>query len=958
MKSRLLRDFCLFFMALCCLGTVNAAEKYELRQGDTAIFADPATGTVKISLAGTEKQFSSSGVLWSFKIFDADTARRNTRPQKETRSVYWGDVWKPSFNEVNSKQAKLTGVEKANNTLTLKYRHELAEVSVCYEIKNNAVIYSGKIKNLGKEPICDFAVLPELYFELNKNETLIAPDQSCQGAEYSSVFTFSWSLTSAWNGFLIRELNNKGFIAVDNVQEIEKEYLMSSSSLRGDKSGKKLRYTNNMRIFARSGEERKTSQVVLHHFKTLRQWADSYVKLNFPNGMKTLREKLGAERFDKLSRAYLAPTYGRISQAGEFVKHAPGQYIVHPPAWMKHVPGNPSNWDVFPNYFPPAKDQGTMEELAAFIRSVNKSGQFFMPRNSFFYWGIGTDFDKKHNLAANAIVCEDGKPRTAKWAHPGYLVSPSAKPVNAELDRIYDKWSSMGANLYFTNVIAAIDPYNNRYDFHKDAPAPDQMYTMISRLMKRHGEKLPLFSEGGGFWQVPWQAGICEKPGWNKKAPLDFARSNPKRVTLVRAAYEVPLYLEHEYIRYYPTNTSYEDGPYSSQRISFSLAHGYSLKCGFFAGAEPRRKNLLLMRTIALLADKVQSRLYGKRLLNYRYDGNKVVYTNYGGNKVVYNPSEKTVPFKCELFAAEVAKDGFSFVSADKKVFAGIFESVNGKKFSEPLLLVVEKSANQTLRIYTPFADRSNSFTIGGKNVTVPEYKAVLSKTIPGVTLNLSSGAVTPDAAPAGVLLYGKLELQSGSNKPIKAAAYTGAIPLKLDWQAGQPLPAMLQKFQKSLEKDGLRLLPTTVPHVIKSPELAFQKNFYVEVIFRFNRELEEPVRFGEVNIIRAEAEDNSIFKRTIELRYHLFRDSLRSLASGSGFRYAGMDDRKFSWAPGKYYHIVFKYDGIKQTLTVNGVEIAKASIPGKDLAKNIPEWRLGDLTTDITFQLIRIGGN
>ena len=74
MKNCTLRDFCLFFLTLCCLGTANAAEKYELRQGNTAIFADPATGAVKISLAGTEKQFSSSGILWSFKIFDADTA--------------------------------------------------------------------------------------------------------------------------------------------------------------------------------------------------------------------------------------------------------------------------------------------------------------------------------------------------------------------------------------------------------------------------------------------------------------------------------------------------------------------------------------------------------------------------------------------------------------------------------------------------------------------------------------------------------------------------------------------------------------------------------------------------------------------------------------------------------------------------------------------------------------------
>jgi hypothetical protein len=35
-----------------------------------------------------------------------------------------------------------------------------------------------------------------------------------------------------------------------------------------------------------------------------------------------------------------------------------------------------------------------------------------------------------------------------------------------------------------------------------------------------------------------------------------------------------------------------------------------------------------------------------------------------------------------------------------------------------------------------------------------------------------------------------------------------------------------------------------------------------------------------------------------------------------------------------------------------------RALIPGNALTKNFPEWRLGDLATDITFRLIRIGGN
>lgn len=946
------------FAIMFIFRTMIHATEYELHQGKTSLLLDTVSGNLMITLDGTSKYFASSDVFWSFNLFDEDTAKRNDKPL-HGQGIYWGNTWSPSHKTITSQNAKLLNVTKVENILTLKYHHELAEVDVRYEIKNRAVFVSGKIKNLGKEPICDFSIMPGLVFALKGNESILIPDQTLQGVEYSKVFSLSWSLTSAWNGFLIRQENNKGFIAFDDIQDIDKEYLISGSSLKGDASGKKITYSVNMRLFVRHGEVRTASCLVMQHYKTLREWADGYVKLCFPHGLPTLREKLHPAQFESLSKAYLAPTYGKINQSEQFIRYMPGKYIIHPPAWMHHVAGNPTNWDVFPNYFPPDPAKGTLEDLEKFVRSVTDSGQFFMPRNSFFYWGENTEFDKRYNLKNNAIIREDGKPRTAKWTHPGYLVSPSAKSVLSELDRIYRKWTTMGANLYFTNVIGAFDPYNNRFDFHPDAPAPDKLYTMLYRLLKRYGKKLPLITEGGGFWQLPYQVGFCHSPGWNKQRPVDAARSDPKRGIMRRAAFEVPLYLNHEYVTFYPTNTSFADGPYSIQRIGFSLIHGFGLKFGINTELQPNRKNILLMRTIALLSDKVQSYLFGARLLDYSFDNNLVAFANYSGNKVIYNPSTESIPFCSDLISGKIAPDGFGFISADHKVTAGVFNSINGQNFDRPFLLVIEQNEDKRfIKIWSPLIDDAMKLFIKGHEIAIPAYPAnTLNKSIPGVTLNTITGKTVADPIQGYANLFPNKQRLLGNDTPIPPSNYMGKVPLKLDWQIGHPLPSILRKFKNNLSCEGLRFRPSNKPHIIESKDMVFDSNFYMEVIFCFNQEPENPTRFGEVNIIRAEADNNSIYRRTIELRYHIYMDSLRSLMAGAGYKYAGMTDMTFSFKPGKYYHVILQYDGKIQSLIINGKKVCTSKIPGNVLEKNIPAWLLGDPNADITFQLIRIGG-
>ncbi|MBO4513167.1 MAG: hypothetical protein J5746_10400, partial [Victivallales bacterium] len=232
-----LRAFLPFATIAICLALISAnAQPASIRAGDTSLSASPADGKLAITLAGTARNITSDGELWYFRVFDADTAKRNTNPLHGQESIYWGDTWKPSHATITASQAQLTEQRQGNNRLILRYRHPLAEVELTYTVTPESVTFAGMIHNLGTDPICDFCIVPGVQFQLEQGETIIAPDQTWQGVEYSQVFSFSWGITSAWNGFLIRETNGRGFTAFDSVQDIDREYLPNSCDLQGDGS--------------------------------------------------------------------------------------------------------------------------------------------------------------------------------------------------------------------------------------------------------------------------------------------------------------------------------------------------------------------------------------------------------------------------------------------------------------------------------------------------------------------------------------------------------------------------------------------------------------------------------------------------------------------------------------------------------------------------------------------------
>lgn len=949
------------FFFLCSLFLLAAPVLYgapvEYKAGENRLVIDPEQGNFTIFVRGCQQPLKSTGPLWSCGLFDERAKELNTNPLRGSGS-YCGDVWRDVPTVITSSDAQLTASDFRNGKLTLQYHHSAVRVELFFELTPEEVAVSGQLTNLSDTPVCDFSAVPGIGFTLAKEESVIAPDPLFNGVEFEKVFNFSWQMSYAWDGFLLRQRNGS-LLAFDNVQKFEREVKVNAGAILGDRSGRNLVYSSRLRIFARKNETRESARLVLRVFPDLRSWADRSVELNFPEGAKKLADKMPPETYRKFVRAYLAPVRGTFQTLTDAVRRSPGTLIVHPTNLMHPVAAGGEQWDAFPNYFPPIRAAGTREEYDEFVRHVIAEGDLFMPRNSFFYWTDGSDFDLAHGLEKNAVRRIDGLPRTARWGLPGYLVSPSSSEVRAELDRVFAIWKGMGANLYFTNVLIALDPYNNRYDFHPEAPRPDLFFDQIYQLLRRHAEKIPLLAEGGGMWQMQNLTAFTGPANWDREEPISPIQNNPERGIMKRPAPEVPLFLEHEYVAFFPSNADYDNGPYSIQRLGWTLVNGFALKCGIYAvpapfgpeGADrPGDRNLLLQRTIALLAEKVQPRLLGKRLLSYKENGG-VTTAEYDGARVIYNPTEHPVPVQLRGKPSKIAPDGFLFESADGQILAGAFAEFAGNVFPQTQLLILEETGDDLIRLWLPMNDEAIHLQFAGQTVDVPAYPAARRENIPGVTIDRASGTFSTDPASQPE----PDRRITGYESCPELQPYTGAIPLQLDWSLGEELPEMLRDFAPRLDAEGIHLPRSRTQYLINAPELEFTRSLYLEMVFRCDADPTDPVLWGEINFLRPEMAGTPAHTRTIQLRYHVYRDWIRFLLTDSERRFHDLCEKSHQMRPGRYYHLIASWDGKVQTLTVNGRTVSEPFTGTLD--RNLTRWKIGDRTLSITLQQLRIGG-
>ncbi|MBR7121399.1 MAG: LamG domain-containing protein, partial [Lentisphaeria bacterium] len=894
-----------------------------IRSGATRVTIDEASKQLTFKVPGSDKIFSTAGnPLFAFRLYDETARRDNDKPLNGT-GHFWGTNLVMSGQEITSNDCELLKIEyKTADSAVLFFKHPAAEVELTIMATATGVKSFAKITNTGDTPIYEFTVLP-FSFQLGEGENVITPFPPHIGIEFSKVISYKWAMNYAWDGFLVRE--GSGFLAVDRYQDIETLYLPGWGTVTGGENNT-LSFLGTTLIFIRKGESRTSIGLSVRHFADIKSWADNYRQLNFPRGMKTLAEKLTKDQFDKFSRAYLAPTWATIRSASALVATAPGTFIVHPPIYMHACKGIRSNWDAFPNYFPPIARVGTMDEFAALIRQIVDSGNLFMPRNSFYYWGVGSDYAERYDLERSAIVRIDGKPRTAMWAQPGYMVSPSSRDVLAHLEEIYQRWISMGTNAYFTNVIGAQLPDHNAFDFHPDAPAPDAFYTQLFNIHKLHGTRIPLMSEHGAFWIMPYQVGICGVGGWLRPLPGNL---EPKG-TVVRSAPEVCLTLMHEYIRFYTSNTGYLAAPAGPRGIAYSLTHGIGLKAGFLNDFEMTREKRRWMRTTALIAGEIHSLNYGQPLDSYT-DKDGMITAVYGGNLNIANFSDKPLAMQAGEYSTVIAPEGFLFVSKDHNRIAGYFTEFAGNKFAEPVLLVILKKG-EIIELYAPLTLDPVAIEIDGVKTVIPAYPAVITPEVPGVKVNVLTGTSTASPVVADTARVPRY----GQDQEFPVTAPAAGSEVLLAWRKGEKLPAALQSLAAMQTPAGLRI---TAPQ-----ELTFENisgKIAVEIGVVLNRYPEEKIQPDLHNILSS-GNNFKLSFNTYNGRVFFTAGSARQLSTW------GM-----SFESRKYNMIKVVLDGQQQLVDFNGL-VVKGDNP-LHFPAGVSKWIIGCTGCDYTVTSIRV---
>ncbi len=783
-----------------------AQEIVARRGGVEVVLSADGQRLVRLAVPGAENQFASAPDrgLWRLWWYDEATRKANTYSHQYT-GYYWQDPFvmgQASLSNLET-QLKTWNWDEAAGRLNLEYTHPQAEVKISFELTDTAVTCRGEFKNLSAVPVYHFSLLDNWQLSSTAQNTFILPDHTA-GVEYRTVRKGYYSQECTWDGLLVS--GPTGCFSLYALQD-PAQYLATETRLTGGGVvAAPLAIDSGTVCFRRTGESLKCVALKISAFPDLRTWADGYVQDNFP-GLKPLAEKIPAPLREKVARAVLFPAGGKMVDLARTVENLPGTAIIHTPSYMTPLPGKANGWDAFPNYFPPNPEFGTLEDYPALVETVNRSGHLFMPRNSFFYWAKDSAVDREIGVEKMAMVGVDGQPRTARWAELGWLISPSSRPARAKLEEFFNTWREMGASLYFTNVIAAIGPWGNRYDFHPDTPAPDLFYHQIRQLLAWHGERLPLLSEGGGAWQMPYQAGFCGDPGWNPNAPGADYLMLPSRGDYLGFRRELNPLLYHQYVQYYPHNASVTDILDSLPKLSYALACGVNPKFGLTQNNDPEQYYRWL-RTVAVMGEQVFSRLYGQRLEQFEKNGG-LIRARYGRCEIIANLAEAEYALP-EPAGLVLGGQGFYFHDPDSGVTAGSFAEYAGHRFPSPQLLILQEAADRA-EVWLPLADtavdlllplaklgRAQLVTVQGeREVTAtttddglhlvwPACPGALEKIVPHLVL-------TPGEAPAAAgPAVGLLATWAANGE--RAVAYCGQLPetltarLRLENYSAQPL--------------------------------------------------------------------------------------------------------------------------------------------------------------------------
>ena len=647
--------------------------------------------------------------IWTCYYVDSNVRAANATEWVDTSKaslpIKYGQRWQMGDCKVDSTQANVTGTSYDENTgkLTINYSHADSDVTMYFTLSGSNVYIDSTVTNKSENPLQFIESPTNWRVNYSHNNTVIV-DQQGYAIEYENVNYQQYTEGYMFNGFIV-DGDNPFF-----VHYIEPEYGKSDTKIRATQSEMKgptenLGYFTTKKgtiVWAEKGKSRDTMRISIGVYDTLKDAALEWCESNYPE-MRTLDEKAQESIRDKMPHSYqLYYVYVKFKDMQKLADALPGTPMHHIGNKTMHKRTDKNGnevgdyFDAFPNYFPPSAVYGTEKELSDAIGHItNDLGQMFLPRQSIYYYTEGSDFAKDigtDDEQSMAMVRIDGMPQQGIWIEPGYLASPSSKAAQEQYQKYFDKWTGMGANTFFTNVVGAVQSFTHRYDFHKDAESPDSMWDAMAKQFQWYSERNPVFTEVGSSIRVPYTAGFMYNARWglNNKTTKDSYMQT--RGNIIRTRDDIfPLFFS-KYIQQYPHNLSTSEGQVSNKALSYSLLYNIHLKNGIASDFPPSDSKWRAFRNVAMIADVVQPYLYGKELMSeIEYDESTgIERANYEGSIVTANLTETPYRNKNDV----IAKYGFDFKSSDGKVYGGIYDEYNGHAFDNAKMIMTRETDN------------------------------------------------------------------------------------------------------------------------------------------------------------------------------------------------------------------------------------------------------------------------
>ncbi|MBU0479266.1 hypothetical protein KKC91_11965 [bacterium] len=642
---------------------------------------------IKDTKTGYNISLGSSGkCLWSLALFKAG----------EYLDIK-GNEFSPTSSFMNFDYTWL----KREKTLQMRYNMDgERSLEVIIEVigsEGDFFDLQAKVLNKSEDIVVSFTLPWDLTFDYNNIARFIFPNR--MGVAFNKNFFSSnkrWldHYPPAFCDFVALE-SRTGNLAIYMV-ETNDIFQPTTLEVGYSKSEEDIgEYRHKFATYIQSNKNWKSPFLRFRIFSSLESAISQYQSDNKLDESPTLKDKLGPQLFEKLSKSILLKVglweNKDFQYVTDFLTELPKPTLVHLTSFW------PEGFDkYYPDYLPPSPKFGSPEDFKHLIDTIHKRGLLAMPYTNPTWWNVGPTLNR---LSKDEIVAKnlDGSIAYEKYnLNGGYIISPYNPKVLERLAQTLQEFSSdYPMDLLFQDQIGA---RRWRYDLNPSEKTPISYTQGLIDIAARDSKTIPVMIEGGFDKLIPDVAGFCGLTSLTMPHFGEFDRSWGKGNWEL---YPLAIYLAHPYVALYQHNLANEVFTDSKAKLTWNLTYGHNLSQGRWIVQWERQKPWMWIADAFQKA--VASRCFGKRLTKFMKVNKDVILSQFEDISILSNHSKvNTFPFDNYT----IAEEGFLATDNDRSLIAGIFTVFNGSPLWDELFLIVEKDIDN-ITVHQPFSRAS-----------------------------------------------------------------------------------------------------------------------------------------------------------------------------------------------------------------------------------------------------------